>query len=212
MKHHLFVIGLLGALLLPVRTSAQVSDAERIYAEAQKALATGDLDGALQKFEQLSRANPKIAEVHATMGAIRFQKGDFTGALKELDQAKQLKPSLPKIDGLIAMSQSELGNYKEALPNLEEAFRTAEDVPVKRLSGLQLERAYTAVGQDRNAVALALELQALFPDDPEVLYHNERIFGNFAYLTVKKLTEVAPNSIWRHQALAGGMNKFVLQF
>jgi tetratricopeptide (TPR) repeat protein len=35
-----------------------------------------------------------------------------------------------------------------------------------------------------------------------VLYHNERIFGNFAYLTVQKLVAVAPESIWRQQAAA----------
>ncbi len=202
MKRPCFLIGLLSLVLCPICALAQPSDMERTYAEAQKALAAGDMDGALRKFEQLSRANPKIAEIHATIGAIRFQQKDFVGALKELDQAKQLKPTLPKIEGLIAMSQAELGRYKEALPELEETFKTSQDAPVKRLSGLQLERAYTATKQDRNAVAVALELQTLFPEDPEVLYHNERIFGNFAYLTVRKLNEVAPNSIWLHQAQA----------
>jgi predicted Zn-dependent protease len=70
------------------------------------------------------------------------------------------------------------------------------------MSGLQLERAYTAVHRDSDAVSVALELQRLFPNDAEVLYHNERIFGNFAYLTVMKLAEVAPDSIWRRQAQA----------
>lgn len=175
---------------------------QRNYAAAQRALAAGDIDGALRMFEHLSQANPKIAEIHATMGAIRFQQGDYPGALKELNEAKRLKPALPKIDGLIAMSQAELGDFKEALPKLEETFRTARDEPVKRLSGLQLERAYTALRQDSDAVKVALELQRLFPSDPEVLYHNERIFGNFAFLTVQKLVAVAPNSIWRQQAAA----------
>lgn len=49
---------------------------------------------------------------------------------------------------------------------------------------------------------MALEMQQIFPDDPEVLYRNERIFGNFAYVTVHKLVDVAPNSSWRHQAQA----------
>ncbi len=100
------------------------------------------------------------------------------------------------------MSQAELGDFKEALPKLEETFRTATDEPVKRMSGLQLERAYTALRQDSDAVLVALELQRLFPSDPEVLYHNERIFGNFAFLTVQKLVQVAPDSIWRQQAAA----------
>ena len=195
-------VAVLGLVLLPFCVFAQNTDAGQAYSAAQKALAAGDIDGARKMFEQLSRTNPKIAEIHATIGAILFQQGDFNGALRELDEAKRLKPLLPKIDGLIAMSQSELGDYKEALPALEATFRTAADKPVKRLAGLQLERAYTALRRDRDAVTVALEMQRLFPDDPEVLYHNERIFGNFAYLTVQKLAEVAPDSTWRYQAQA----------
>jgi predicted Zn-dependent protease len=195
-------IVVLGLALLPVCVPAQVTEMQRDYAAAQRTLAAGDIDGALRMFEQLSRANPKIAELHATLGAIRFQQGDYRGALKELDEAKRLKPTLPKLDGLIAMSQAELGDFKKALPTLEETFRTAQDEPVKRLSGLQLERVYAALRQDSDAVKVALELQRLFPSDPEVLYHNERIFGNFAYLTIQKLAAVAPNSIWQQQAQA----------
>jgi tetratricopeptide (TPR) repeat protein len=200
MKFRFVAIAVLA--LLSVLAPAQQAEMQRDYAAAQQALASGDTDRALKMFEQLSNANPRVAEIHATLGLIRFQQGDYSAALKELDEAKRLKPALPKLDGLIAMSQAELGNYKEALPKLEETFRTAKDEPVKRLSGLQLERAYTALRRDSDAVAIALELQRLFPSDPEVLYHNERIFGNFAFLTVQKLMGVAPDSVWRQQAVA----------
>lgn len=202
MKFRLATIAVLGVVLAPVCLRSQQTDTAQAYAAAQQALAAGNVDGALKMFEQVSRADPKIAEVHATIGAIRFQQADYASALRELREAKRLKPTLPKLDGLIAMSQAELGNFKEALPKLEETFRTAKDVPVKRLSGLQLERAYTALRQDSDAVKVALELQRLFPNDPEILYHNERIFGNFAFLTVQKLAAVAPDSIWRQQAQA----------
>jgi tetratricopeptide (TPR) repeat protein len=200
MNFRFFAIAAL--MLLPVCISAQQTDMQRDYAAAQQALVSGDTDKALKMFEQLSRANPKLAEIHATIGVIRFQEGDYSAALKELDEAKRLKPTLPKLDGLIAMSQAELGDFKEALPKLEETFRTAKDEPVKRMSGLQLERAYTALRRDNDAVEVALELQRLFPSDPEVLYHNERIFGNYAFLTVQKLMAVAPDSVWRQQAVA----------
>ncbi|HZY74151.1 MAG TPA: tetratricopeptide repeat protein [Edaphobacter sp.] len=194
-------IAILG-LLLPGCVPAQQTAMQRDYAAAQRALASGDVDGALSMFEQLSRTNPAIAEIHATLGVIRFQKGDYPGALKELDEAKRLKPALPRLDGLIAMSQAEMGEFKQALPALEETFRTAKDEPVKRMSGLQLERVYTALQRDDDAVKVAMELQRLFPSDPEVLYHNGRIFGNFAFLTMQKLAAVAPDSIWRQQAAA----------
>ena len=49
---------------------------------------------------------------------------------------------------------------------------------------------------------VALELNRLFPNDPEILYQSSRIYANFAYLTLRKLADVAPSSLWRHQAAA----------
>ena len=68
------------------------------------------------------------------------------------------------------------------------------------MSGLQLARAYTGLQRDRKAVEVALELSRIYPDDPEVLYQTGRLFGNFAYLTMQKLSQASPSSIWRHQA------------
>jgi len=65
------------------------------------------------------------------------------------------------------------------------------------MSGLQLLRAYTALKRDGDAVQIALDLTRLHPDDPEILYHAGRLFGNFAYLNMEKLTAVAPKSVWR---------------
>ena len=98
------------------------------------------------------------------------------------------------------MSQSELGRYDDALPGLQKGFKRATDPALKRSSGLQLQRAYTAVGQDDKAVEVALELTRLYPKDPEVLYHAGRLFANYAYLATVKLSQVAPASVWMRQA------------
>ena len=188
--------------LLASNISAQQTALDRDFQAAQQSLAAGDLDGARRRFDALALAHPKLAEVHATLGALLFQQGQFTQALQELQTARRLKPSLPDLDSLIAMAQVELGHNAEAIPALESSFRSTAQMPVKRQSGLELERAYTGTAQDSKAVAVALELQRLFPNDPEVLYHNERIFGNFASLTVQQLVRIAPDSVWRYQAQA----------
>jgi tetratricopeptide (TPR) repeat protein len=177
-------------------------EAERYYNQGRAALSAGNFEEARKDYEALSKLGPGIAEVHATLGAIYFQQKNFSLALEALFQAQHLKPDLPKLSGLIAMSLSELGRYNEALPELEKTFRESGDLPVKRLSGLLLERAYTALQFEGKAVEVALELERLFGDDPEVLYNNERIYGNYAFLTVQKLMKIAPNSVWRHQAAA----------
>jgi tetratricopeptide (TPR) repeat protein len=175
---------------------------EQYSAEGQRALAAGNYSAAEQALEKLRDLEPGVAEVHANLGLIYFQQGKFEQAVPALRHALKIKPSLTKSDSLLAMSLSELGHYSEALPGLEKGFHRSSDPEIKRMCGLQLERAYTGLKRDSKAVEVAMELNRLYPDDPEVLYHNGRIFGNFAFLSILKLAQVAPNSVWRHLAAA----------
>jgi tetratricopeptide (TPR) repeat protein len=180
---------------------AQDSGFEKQYQDAQHALAQGKINEAQHAYESLRQANPGVAEIHANLGLIYFEQRKFDAAIPELRRALQLKPGLSNSGALLAMSLSELGRYEEALPGLEKGFRST-DPQIKRMCGLQLERVYTGLKRDNKAVDVAMEMNRLYPDDPEVLYHNGKIFGNYAFLMMRKLVEVAPNSIWRHQALA----------
>ena len=179
----------------------QSTSLEQQYKEAQEELAAGKYSEAQRSFEKLAEANPAVAEIHANLGLIYFEERMFQPAIKELRRAMKLNPSLSKSAAVLAMSLSEAGEYSEAIPGLEKGFHSS-DPEMKRMCGLQLERAYTALKRDSKAVEVALELNRLYPDDAEVLYHNGRIFGNFAFLTMQKLVQVAPDSIWKHEAAA----------
>lgn len=176
------------------------SQLQRYFQEGEKALAENRYAEAAAAYEKLRQLDPKTAEVHAKLGFIYFQQGRFAEAVPALRQALKLKPGLPNADILLAMSQSELGRYAEALPGLQKGFRRSTDPAMKRLAGLQLQRAYTGLQKDSQAVEVALELTRLYPQDPEVLYHTGRLYANFAYLMLRKLSEVAPASVWRRQA------------
>ena len=183
-------------------TFGQSSDeaAAQVAAEGQHAMAQGRLLDAKTSFEQLARMEPSVAEVHATLAAICFKLREFEEAVSEIEKAQKLKPGLPRLDSLLGLSLSELGRFDEALPKLEKGFRQTADSMTRRLCGLQLLRAYTDLGRDNDAVQTSLELNKLYPDDPEVLYHTGRIYGNYAYITMEKLQTVAPNSVWMLQA------------
>lgn len=182
---------------------AQSADAIEKYSEqGQQALAQGQYAEAEAAFEKLRELEPGVVEVHANLGLIYFQEGKFEPAISALRQALKLKPALPKTAALLAITLSEIGRYSEALPGLEKCFRQTIDLPIKRMCGLQLLRAHTGLLQDSKAVEVALGLNRLYPDDPEVLYHAGKVYGNFAFLTMQKLAQVAPESVWRHQTLA----------
>lgn len=195
--------------LFHVSASAQSRDAaefQRKFQEAERALADGRYSEAAQLYEQLRAANPSVAEVHGRLGLAYYQEGKFAQAVPELRQALKLKPSLPNTDVLLAMSLSELGQYNQALEGLERGFRRSSDPALKRMAGLQLQRTYTGLRRDSKAVEVALELERLYPNDPEVLYHASRLYANFAYVTMQKLSKVAPESVWMHLT-AGEVNE-----
>ncbi len=182
---------------------AQQSDAsllQRYFQEGERALAEKRYADAETAYEKVRQLDPGTAEVHAKLGLIYFQQRKFTQAVPALRQALKLRPNLPNAGVLLAMSLSELGRYGEALPGLEKGFRQSRDSALRRLAGLQLQRAYTGLQRDSKAVEVALELTRLYPEDPEVLYHAGRLYANFAYLAIMKLSQVAPGSVWTHQA------------
>ncbi len=196
---------LLGLLVSGCSLFAQTSQnqtLEQYYEAGEKALSEDRYGEAQKAYEELRKLSPGTAEVHARLGLIYFQERKFEQAVGSLRQALKLKPSLPKLDTLLAMSLSELGRYSEAVPGLEKGFRQSADPAVRRRSGLELVRAYTGLQRDARAVEVALELNRLYPDDPEVLFQTGKIYGNFAYLTMHKLAQVAPDSVWRHEAAA----------
>jgi tetratricopeptide (TPR) repeat protein len=168
--------------------------------EGQQALAQGHYAVAQADFEKLAKLEAGVAEVHATLAAICFQQREYEEAIREVRAAQKLKPGLPKLDSLLALSLAETGRFEQALPGLEKGFKQSTDSEVRRMCGLQLLRVYTATGRDSDAVETALQLNKLYANDPEVLYHTGRIYGNFAYIIMEKLHDKAPNSVWMLQA------------
>ena len=183
-----------------VRSQGSDEEAAQLAREGQQAMAQGRMLDAKASFEKLAHMEPSVAEVHATLAAICFSLKDYEEAVSEVERAQKLKPGLPRLDNLLGLSLAELGRFEEALPKLERGFKQTTDSATRRLCGLQLLRAYTDLGRDADAVEISLELNKLFPDDPEVLYHTGRIYGNYAYVTMERLHDKAPNSVWMLQA------------
>lgn len=175
------------------------SSLEEQFGAAQRAMISGDYPTAQAGFEQIARAYPGLAEVHSNLGLVYFKERKYDRAVDELRRAIQLKPSLEKSQFILGISLAELGRYSEALPGLQHGFHST-DREIQHSCGLELLRAYTNLSRDADAVSTALVLNKLFPNDPEVLYHTGRIYGNYAYVIMERLHDGAPGSIWMLQA------------
>jgi len=203
---HAVIVALLLSTTGPVVAAQQPDARARLFQEGARALAEHRYADAVQAYETLLKLSPEVAEVHASLGLSYFQQRKFSEAVPALRQALKLKPALPNVPVLLAMSLSELGQYEEALPGLQKGFAQSADAAIKRAAGLQLQRAYTGLRRDAEAVDVALDLTRLYPKDPEVLYHASRLYANFAFVTLQKLSKAAPGSVWVHLA-AGEANE-----
>jgi tetratricopeptide (TPR) repeat protein len=189
--------------MLPLAATAQAGGgdaAAELASSGQRALAAGRYAEARDDFEKLAKLEPGIAEVHATLGVIYFKLRAYDSAEREIRTAQKLKPTLPKLDSLLGMSLAEQGKFHDALPGLERGFKQSTDAEVKRMCGLQLLRTYTGLGRDADAVTTGLALNKLYPQDPEILYQTGRIYGNYTFITMQRLHDDAPDSIWMLQA------------
>ena len=182
--------------------SAAQSREELLAQQGRQSLASGRLDQAEAAFAELVKLEPNLAEIYANLGAVYFQEGKLDEAIDTLRQAMRLKPSLVRVKTLLAICLAESGHSAAALPGLEAGFRSSAEPQVKRQCGLELLRTYTALHRDADAVETSLALNRAYPDDPEILYQTGRIYGNFTYLTMEKLRDKAPDSVWMLEAKA----------
>lgn len=163
-------------------------------------MAAKHYDDAAKDYQKLIQLDPGIGEIYSNLGLAYFQEEKYGRAVSAFQEALNLKPGLLNAKYFLAMSLAEIGQDEKALPALEQGFRDAQNPELKRLLGLHLETAFTGLGHDREAVSVALELTRLYPNDPEVLYQTGRLCGNFAFLSMQRLQQVAPESAWRHLA------------
>jgi tetratricopeptide (TPR) repeat protein len=200
----ILLIAILFASFVSLHAAAQSSDEaiQRYADQGQRALAAGNYSEAERNLEKLRELQPGMAEVHANLGLIYFEERKFDQAVPALRQALKLKPSLVKSESLLAMSLAEVGDYGAAAPGLGKCLRRSTDAEIKRMCGLELERSYTGLRKDSEAVEVALELNKLYPNDPEILYETGKVYGNLAFVTMDELARVAPASVWRHLAAA----------
>lgn len=174
----------------------------RRFQAAEEDFAAQRYDAAAAAYEELARAVPEAAELHAKLGLSQFFNRRCDRSAPAFQRALELHPDLPAARVLLAICLSELGRYEEALPGLEEGYAKPPDYPgVKRLAGLELVRSYLGLRRTAQAAKVTAELQIAYPDDPEILFHANRTYREVAVQAAFEIARVAPESVWAHQAM-----------
>ena len=174
----------------------------RQFRAAEEDFAEQRYGAAATAYEELARAVPEAAELHAKLGLSQFFNRRCDRSAPAFQRALELHPDLPAARVLLAICLSELGRYEEALPGLEQGYANPPDYPgVKRLAGLELVRSYLGLSRPAQAAKVTAELQIAHPDDPEILFHANRTYREVAVQASFEIARVAPGSVWAHQAM-----------
>jgi Tfp pilus assembly protein PilF len=134
----------------------------------------GDLEGAMNQYQQAIAINPEYAEAHANLGHVLLSAGRFEAARSQLLEVLRLKPSLAMAHADLGVINAAGGNYQEAIVHLSESLRLApDDAETHSNFCFVLQHA----GRVEEAIAQCREALRLRPDSPDAQFNLKNALG-----------------------------------
>ena len=181
-----------------------VSKASQIRAhrqQAQAALKRKDVEAAATEFRAVLALDPQNAEAYINLGVIAFSQSDCRTASQHLRKALAVQPSITQAQALLGICEKRLGN-RSAQTLLEVSFSKLTDPQLRTQVGMELVGLYYQQGASERAVPVVQRLVDLNPDDVDILYMAQRLYGELAGDTLNKLAVLAPSSARMQQVIA----------
>ena len=201
----LSVLFLFSAVLLPVAGQTPPSDKEQIAQHerlAQQYERELRPELAIPELKKLVALDPNNVKACADLGVLLFFRGEYADAVPQLQTAINIQPDLWKIRSLLGLAEERIANLADARKDLEASFPLIEGKKLKIEVGLDLVGLYTRSGELDKAANLISQLEAAYPDAPEVLYAAYRTYADLSGESMLSLSLVAPDSAQMHQLLA----------
>lgn len=201
----LSVLFLFSAVLLPVAGQTPPSDKEQIAQHERLALQyERELrpELAIPELKKLVALDPNNVKACADLGVLLYFRGEYADAVPQLQTAINIQPDLWKIRSLLGLAEERIANLADARKDLEASFPLIEGKKLKIEVGLDLVGLYTRSGELDKAANLISQLEAVYPDAPEVLYAAYRTYADLSGESMLSLSLVAPDSAQMHQLLA----------
>ena len=197
----LFVLALI-CLCVLTRVVAQSTAAEndprvsRLYNEAKKEQARGDLAGAAASYEALLQIAPRLAPAYNNLGSLYVRQREYRKAANVLEKGLRVDPKMSSASALLGIALYELGDYAAAKRNLESALRAD---PKDTNAELLLANGLIKLGEFQSAADHLRRLSERLPEDQEVWYLLGKVHMKLSEEALSKLTNLDPNSVWVHE-------------
>jgi tetratricopeptide (TPR) repeat protein len=190
-------------LLAQVPTSGSRHEVRAHLARAQQALASKQLDSAIQEFNAVLALDPNNVEARGNLGVVQFLGGKYAEASQNLRAALTLQPSLWKVQAILGLCEKVQGKLDSARALLEKSVsHLSQDPKLQIRAGLALVEIDYQRRDLEKALGVLSMLQSTDPTDADVLYVVYRIHTDLATQARQTLALVAPDSARMHQLLA----------
>ena len=170
--------------------------------EAQKYLQEQKPQLAIPVLREIVSLDPKNSNAQGNLGVLLFFQGDYAGAMPHMRTAFELQPDLWRIEALLGIAEKRTGDPIQAQKDLGNAFSNLDDKKIQIEAGLELVELYSASVQLDKALPLAMKLEELAPQNPQILLVSYQISRQVMYQSLLSLM-LAPGSAEIHMIMAG---------
>ena len=199
---------LLPCIALMAQDSSDIrSKIAALEQQGQKYLQEQKPQLAIPVLQQIVSLDPKNLNAQGNLGVLLYFQGNYAAAIPHMRTALQLQGNLWRIQALLGMAEKRTGEPKQAQKDLERAFSNLNDKKIQIEAGLELIELDTASVQLDEALAVALKLQKLTPQNPRVLLVMYELSRQTMDQSLLSMMMTAPESAEMHMMMAGELGR-----
>ena len=171
--------------------------------QAQKYLQEQKPQSAIPVLREIVSLDPNNVNGQANLGVLLFFQSNYVEAMPHMRAALQIKPDLWRIEALLGIAEKRTGDPRHAQEDLEGAFANLDDKKIRIEAGLELIELHSAAAQLDKALVVAVKLEELAPQDPQILLVAHHISRQVMDQSLLGMITVAPDSAEMHMITAG---------
>src|ERR1700738_833009 len=175
--------------------------------QAQKYLREQKPQLAIPVLREIISLDPNNVNAQGNLGVLLFYQGKYAEAIPHLRGALRLQPDLWRIQALLGIAEKRTGDPREAQNHLERAFSNLDDKKIQTQAGLELIELHSASAQLDKALSVAVKLQELAPQNPQILFATYQISRQMMDQSLLSMMMAAPDSAEMHLIMAGELGR-----
>jgi tetratricopeptide (TPR) repeat protein len=180
---------------------------EALEQQTQKHLQEQKPQLAIPALREIISLDPKNINAQGNLGVLLFFQANYADAIPHMRTALQSQPDLWRIQALLGIAEKRTGDPKSAQNDLERAFSNLDENKIRIDAGLELIELYSASSQLDKALPVAVKLEELAPQNPQILFVIHQISRQMMDQSLLSMMMAAPDSAEMHMIMAGELGR-----